>query len=433
MTRFLRLAIVAIVTCSLALSGTHVTLAHHAAAGKPKLQRGVTLSIWDWFETTKTGPGRATFESVVNAWAKKNGDKVNLLGLNPGQTKECVAAPAGQAADVIGMPHDQLSDLLNCKMVAQVPSWAFPKSLQSQYIKPAMQGVTVGGKLYGFPYSIETTGIYYNKALIPSSFFKPYPKGVPLAKLAAKAQSLTKNGNYGFVYPVNNFYFLYAFISGAGGYVFKYVPHRGFDYHNIGLDSSAAIKGWTAIKDLTDTGKYKLDPASMTASTSTSLFSSGKAAMIIDGPWDLANFRAHSINVGFAPDPAIDSTHPAHPFSGIQIFSVNKYSKHPNEAFALAQYVTSAMEMPEYKNAGHLPALKKYISSSAVQKDSIGAPFSKAALAAQPMPNIPEMQQVWTPTASALDLIAKGSVSPADAAHQTVTAIKSAIAKAHGG
>lgn len=430
-TRFVRLAVVVVIACALTLSASPVSFAHHAGA-KPSAG-GVTLGVWDFFETTKTGPGRSAFEKVANAWAQKTGNKVNFLGLNPGQAKECVAGPAGQGADVIGMPHDQLSDLLNCKMVAPVPSSVFSKSMQTQYIKPAVEGVTVGGKVYGMPYSIETTGIYYNKALISPSFFKPYPKGVPLAKLAAKAKSLTKNGTYGFVYPLNNFYFVYAFISGAGGYVFKYVRGKGYDWHNMGLDSAAAIRGWTVLKDLTDAGKYKLDPASMTQDTATSLFGSGKAAMIIDGPWDIANYKAKGINLGFAPDPAIDSKHPAHPFSGVQIFSVNRYSKHQKEAFDFLKYVTQNMQMPEFKAAGHLPVLKKYLNSKTVQKDPLAAPLSKAALNGQPMPNIPEMQQVWTPTASALALIAKGSVSPADAAHQTVTAIKQAIAKAHGG
>jgi arabinogalactan oligomer/maltooligosaccharide transport system substrate-binding protein len=425
---------VAVLTCSIALTGAYLSPAHQAsAAGKPTLKRGITLSVWDWFLAAKDTPERVTFQKVVAGWEKKTGNHVNLLGLQPGFAKMCVAAPAGQGADLVGMPHDQLSAMIACKSLASVPSWAFPSSMQKEYIKPAIQGVTIGGKVWGLPWAIETSGVYYNKSLIPASFFGVYPKGVPLSILGPKAQSLTKNGNYGLVYQMNNFYLSYAFISAGGGYVFKYVKGKGFDWHQIGLDTAGAIKGLTAIQDLSDAGKYKLISPSMNDTNAHALFVGGKAAMYLTGPWNEADFKAHSINYGFAPDPALDSTHPAHPFTGIQTFAVNLYSKYQNEAFDLAQYVTRAMQLPEFKASGRIPVLKSLLASNTVQGDAIAKGLSQAALIGQPMPNIPEMAQVWTPAGNAIDLVTKGSMSPATAAQQTAAAIKSAIAKAHGG
>jgi maltose-binding protein MalE len=49
------------------------------------------------------------------------------------------------------------------------------------------------------------------------------------------------------------------------------------------------------------------------------------------------------------------------------------------------------------------------------------------------MPNIPEMDQVWTPMGNAITAVVQGKSSASAAAKAAVQEIKSAIAKAHGG
>src|SRR5205085_3812646 len=93
------------------------------------------------------------------------------------------------------------------------------------------------------------------------------------------------SGGLAFGWDQPNFYYDYAFISGGGGYVFKFTK-KGYDYNNIGLDNAGAIKGITFIKDLTDKGKYNLYPSSMTYSVAKGLFQQGKVAIFYTGPWD---------------------------------------------------------------------------------------------------------------------------------------------------
>ena len=443
MKRYLHLAVAAAIACSVGLTAVNVSAAGHSNASTtpPKLKRGITLTINDFFDTTnKNDPGRLTMEKIAGDWALKTGNHVSFNGHPDNeQNKLCVDGPAGNGEDLIGVPHDQLSVMTTCSVLAPVPAWAWSPALQKKYIKAALQATNINGKYYAMPWAIETTGLWYNKALISASVFKTSgSKPLAWSTLIPKLQALTDPGasKYGLGWKIDDFYFDYGVIANTGGYVFKY-GKKGFDYRNIGLDTPGAIKGITFLRDISTAGQYKLVPPSFTGNNGysqiESLFDSGKIAVWLTGPWAKENMVKGGVNFGFAPLPSVDGVHPAHPFSGVQVFAVNAYSKHKNEAFALLSYMTQRMQLDEFKIQGRIPVETPYLNSKAVQSDPVSSGLARAALSANPMPNIPEMGQVWTPMANALTLVVKGQLSPADAAHQAVAAIKAAIAKLHGG
>jgi len=435
--KFVRAGVAALAACSLIFTAIDASAAGHAGASTtpPKLKTGITLSMWDYFGAGSSE--RATEQKLIDQWARATHNHVTTpQHPDNSNTKMCVSAPTGNAPDLIGVPHDQVSVMVQCGVVSPVPAWAWTTSQQKTYIRAGLQAVTLAGKIYGMPWAIETTGLFYNKALISSSAFKPAAgkKYLTWSKLVSELQAKTdlSAGKPGLGWDIGNLYHDYAFMSGNGGYVFKYAK-TGFNYRNIGLDNAGAIKGINFIKNLTTNGTYKLMPASMTETVALGLFTTGKLPVMLTGPWDEQNFQKANLNVGFAPDPSFDGIHPSHPFSGVQVYAINKYSQHPNEAASLLAYLTSHMQIPMFKSSGRIPVIKSLLTSKTVAKDPLATGLGKAALAAQPMPNISEMNQVWTPMGNALTLAIQNKASASDAAHAAVTQIKADIAKAHGG
>lgn len=439
MRKYLHVAVALALGLGFALSSAHVSAAGHAAAGTtaPKLKAGVTLTVWDYFckSGQTTCPERDTEEKVIKAWEKISKDKVNFP-TNPDShdSKMCTAGPAKQGPDLVGGPHNEMGPMVACQTLAPVPAWAWSPADKKKYIKAAIQSTTINGKSYSMPWAIETTGLFYNKALIPASAFKPAAgqKYLTWAKLIKTFQKLNVSNGLPFGWDQANFYFDYAFISGNGGYVFKYTK-SGYDYRQIGLDTPGAIKGIKFIGDLNANGKYKLYPASMNDSTASGLFTGGKLAAYYTGPWNEANFDAAKIKYGFAPLPSFDGTHPSRPFSGLQVYAINAFSPHKNEAASLLAYLTTHMETPEFHTSGRIPVITSILNSKGVQKDPVAGGLAKAALAAAPMPNIAEMNQVWTPMGTAIGNVVAGKQSADAAAKAAVAQIKSDIAKAHGG
>jgi arabinogalactan oligomer/maltooligosaccharide transport system substrate-binding protein len=171
----------------------------------------------------------------------------------------------------------------------------------------------------------------------------------------------------------------------------------------------------------------------MNDSTAHGLFVEGKLGAYYTGPWNEPDFKNGHVRFGFEPLPSFDGKHPSRPFSGVQVYALNAFSKHKNEAASLIAYLTSHMQSAEFKTSGRIPVLTALLNSKTVQKDAVAGGLAHAALAAAPMPNIPEMDQVWTPMGNAITAVVQGKSSASAAAKAAVQEIKSAIAKAHGG
>ena len=439
MRKHLNIALALALAASFALAsgGVHAASHSNASTTPPKLKKGVTLSIWDFF--ANTDPEYAAFAKVLASFTKATGIKVSTPE-NPSNpaSKFQLNAPTGNAPDLIGVPHDQISQLVSAKVLAPVPAWAWtPTEKSKDYIKGAVQATTFAGKTYAMPWAIETTGLFYNKALISASAFKPAKgdKYLKWSTLLPKLQALTDPASkkYGFVMDMNNFYYDYAFLSGYGSYVFKYTKKKGFDWQTLGLANAGAVKAIQFYANLSQNGTYKLVPPTMSTTDADGLFEAGQAAVEWSGPWNEGNYRSKNINFGFEPLPSFDGKKPMRPFSTVQVYAVNKYSKNSNEAFALLRYITQHMEVPLFKAAGRLPVIKKDLNSKAVQGDPVAKGLAGAALAAAPIPGIPEMQVVWSPVATDWNQVALGKATAQQAATQSQTDVQQAIAKLHGG
>jgi arabinogalactan oligomer/maltooligosaccharide transport system substrate-binding protein len=326
-----------------------------------------------------------------------------------------------------------MSNMVGCKGVAQVPSWAWTKTQQKADVKAALQGSTYKGKIYAIPYAIETTGIFYNKAMIPTSFWKPTKgnKYVTWTQVINKAKSFGENKGIG--WDIANLYFDYFALSGNGGYVFKYVKGKGFEASKIGLNTSGTLKGIEWLNSLSNNGKYDLFNSSMNDAVASALFSGGKLPMYLSGPWEEASFVAKGIKYGFAADPSFDGKHPSHPFSGVQQFSVSGFSKNQTDAFAFLAYMIPRFGLNLYKVNGRPPVEKSLLNSKTVQGNAVGRAVAAAALAASPMPNIPEMATVWTPFSNNMTDMYQGKATPQQVVSTTYQQVKQAIAKLHSG
>lgn len=436
MKRYAHISLAAIVAGSLAASTASISHAgtSRASTSPPKLRRGVTIKLDDFFPSAKDTPERVYVEKLAAQFTKKYGIKVSFGGSPSQETQNlCTQGPGGTGPDIVGYPDDQLSNMVQCRVVAPVPEWAWPASQRKGYISAAIKGATYKGKIYAMPFAVETTGIYYNKAMVSPSLFKP-KKGDKFARwstIIAKAKTFGVNKGIG--WDIANLYFDYFAVSGNGGYVFKYKSGRGFMASQLGLKLPGTVKGFQFMKDITDGGKYKLVTSAMSEQVAIALFGAGKLAMDLTGPWNEATFRAKNINFGFAPVPSFDGKHPSKPFSGVQQWSVNRFSKYQPEAFAFLRYLVPRMQVGLYKINGRPPVSKKALASPAIRNDPVGRGVAAAALAAQPMPNIPEMAYVWARVNPALTLVVQGKATPAQAAQTAYRQVKADIAKAKGG
>jgi maltose-binding protein MalE len=409
---------------ALALAAAVAVLGATASSAGAAHKKGVTITIWDYFDAPPNGTAeRTAMLKVANQWAKKTGNKV----VDPGyvaqkEDKFIQAAPAGQGPDILMEPHDRIGSFAVPGLLSSAPKNLLSPKERKDYNGAALAAFTYGGKSYGLPWAVESYFLFYNKDLIKTP---PASWGA----LVTAAKKLTTGDQYGFLWDTTNFYYDYAFMAGYGGYVFKRTS-SGLDPKQLGINTAGSIKGMKLIQDLTNF--YKLTPPSTNTDVMEGKFSAGKAAMIIDGPWAVAGFKAKGINFGVSGLPVFSKGVPMKPFMGVQGFLVNSKSKNTAAAWDLVKYLSQHMQLAMFKAAGRVPVLKSVANSKVVKANPVTQAVINSAAAGDPMPNIPAMSVVWSPMANALQTLVQGKSTPAQAAADAQKAIAQAIAQQGG-
>jgi len=323
--------------------------------------------------------------------------------------------PAGIAADVVTWPHDQIGPAVLAGVIQPISEW-LARGVKDEFLKPALDALTFDGQLYGLPKAIETSALVYNKALVAN----PPTTWGELLSLAEQHTNRADN-RFGFLFDYRNFYFVHGIFAGMGGYVFKFADGK-FDTADIGMNNAGAVAAMGLIKELVD---KKLIPIATDYGQMDDQFVQGRTAMIVNGPWSIANYRARGIDVGVAVLPKLPNGRNQASFSGVKGWYVSAFTKHPYWATKLIEFMTSKTSLESrFADTGEIPP-----RADIQITDPIAAGFLAQAEFAVPMPNVPELGPVWGAIGAAIEVVARDGVSAQQALDDAVKHIKDAIAE----
>lgn len=370
-----------------------------------------TIEIW-----TSSEPVKKAIENASAGFSKEYGAKINITVLSKDLTSLFkTAAVAGKGPDIFAWAHDVIGDLAESGLIEPV---TLAPDLKKAFLPVALNAFTYRGKVYGYPYDVEAVALIYNKNLI--------------AKLPASMEEIVKfsldlkkknNGQYGFLYDLNNFFFSFPFISAGGGYIFKN-ENGTLNAKDVGLANDGAVKGVEFIKSLKD---QDIVPGSTDRSAAFTKMKEGKLAMTIDGPWALAELKQNNINYGIAPIPTLNGKQPK-PFVGTHGFIIRRSSKNKDLAKVLIeQYLVSkkgvlALYQADPRGPARADAIAELSKDNADLRQ-----FMESAKVGVPMPNIPAMGAVWNAMGAALSLTVTGKEVPKKALEHAKTQILSQV------
>lgn len=374
------------------------TVAPAATAVPATAAAPTAITIWNGYHAG--GSEEATFNQLV-ANAQKQFPNLTITNLNvPFDqifTKYKNEVASGAGPDMYVAPNDDLGTWARSGLVADLDTYLAGKT--DAYAKVAVDGMKVDGKIYGVPESAKAVALFYNKDLLKTV---PTTTDQLLAAVKGGAELVQNENNY----------HMFGWFPAFGGTLLdstgKCVADQGgfVDAMQYNLDLKAAG------------AKFYSD-----GSQADTEFTSGKAAMIINGPWALADYqKALGDKLGVAVIPA-GPKGPAAPLNGIDGFYVNPNSKDPQDAVALALFFTNADSSAIYtKMAGHVP-----IRADVKADDPNVAAFAQASAAGFPRPQSAEFANYWAPFGDMVTKVIEGQAKPADA----VTAACAAMNKAN--
>nr|WP_236343723.1 maltose ABC transporter substrate-binding protein [Paenibacillus plantiphilus] len=326
-------------------------------------------------------------------------------------------APAGLAADVVMFAHDKLGNAVEAGLL--FPNDLLEEDTKSAHPDAAIQASSYGGTLYGYPKSVETYAVFYNKALV-----KDLPK--TWDDVVAFSKTFTDNNakKYGIMWEARLLYFNYPFFVNKGGYIWG---KDNTDPTDIGLNNEGAIEGAKYMQTMAEILPLKAE--NITWDVKTQLFSEGKVAFNIDGPWSISSFK-DKVDFGVIPLPDMPDGSKSISLSGVRSYYVNSYTKYPNAAKLFASFVTNKENaLKAYNMLGILPSNKEAAADPAITNDPILSGFIKQFENSVPMPSIPETNNVWTPIEGAITKIWNNKDQDVKAAlDEAVNTIKESLA-----
>ncbi|MDQ0230872.1 sugar ABC transporter substrate-binding protein [Metabacillus malikii] len=334
--------------------------------------------------------------------------------------------PAGTGPDVLTMAGDQIGTAVTEGLIKEL---TISDEIKSLYTESAYQSQLVDGKAYGLPKAVETTLLYYNKDIISEDELP-----ATLDEWYEKSKELTKDGNYGFLALFDQIYYAQSVLGGYGGYIFG-LDNGVYDPTDIGLNNEGAIEGAEYIQKFYTEGLF---PAGIIGEQGInvleSLFTEGKAAAIISGPWNLEPFKKAGVNYGVAKLPQLSNGDNMSAFVGVKSYNVSSYSKNAELAEELVKFLANEENSKtRYEITQEVPAVQALADDPVVKESEAAQAVAEQSQFSELTPNIPEMNEVWTPADSALQTIATGKAKPEEALNQAAETIKGQIEAKHSG
>lgn len=375
-------------------------------------EEGATLVVWE------SQDQRPFVEAIIKEFTAKYGIEVVFEEVgSPEQANRLnTDGAAGLGADVVVMAHDNLGKSVEAGLV--LPNDFYEEETRKENSQIAVDAVTYKDVLYGYPKSVETYALFYNKDLIATP-----PTTFDEVVEFAKGYNDPANNKFALMWEVGNFYFSYPFVA-SGGYVFG---DNGKDASDIGLNNDGAIAGLNYYGSLKDS-ILPMNSGDVTYDIKMGFFTGGTLAMDINGPWTIAQYKDAGLNFGVAPIPAINGQ-PATSFSGVKAWYVNSFSQYPNAARLFARFAsTKEAQILQYEKLGSLPANIDAANDPAIAQDEITQGFLAQFANSEPMPSIPEMGNVWAPIAAAFSDVWNSGKDAKEALDNAVQQIKDANA-----
>lgn len=370
-----------------------------------------------WWDTSSVGSEDKVFKKLAEGFEKKH-PKVDVKYVNvpfgEAQNKFKNAAQAGDGApDVIRSEVAWTPDFANLGYLAPLDGTAALKN-QDDFLKQAVASTKYEDKTYAVPQVIDSMGVFYNKKMFEEAGVEAPASLADLKTVAKKIKD--KTGKTGLYLRGDDPYYFLSFLYGEGGDMVD------AGSKSVTIDKPEGVQAFKAVKDLVDDGTAKTD-ASDGWENMMQAFKNGDVAMMINGPWAVADTLTGSEftdkdNLGVAPVPAGSAAQGA-PQGGHNL-AVYAGSKNLDASYAFVEYMTSVDS--QATAAGELNLLptrtSAYAKKEAVDSEIVGF-FKPVVETAVERPWIPEGGSLFEPLRIEYTKVLTGQTTPEKAAKAT--------------
>ena len=347
------------------------------------------LVVWH----AMSGAEEAALARACDAFEAETGHRVRTVALPFGaiDAKLETAIPRGNGPDVFLAAHGNIGKWSSMGILAPLPE------APVGHRAPAVEALTRDGQVWGQPLAFKSLLLLTD----PTRIGTPPTTTDALRAAIAEHTTEAEDGGvsvYGLVYPAATPFHHAAWMHGFGG---SALDAEG----GPALDTPAQVQALAFAAELGETM-----PIQPTAERVKSLVDEGRAAMIIDGPWAVADLERELVA---SPLPVVSETgEPARPYLTVDAAFVAQGTASPEASGALAAFLASEEGA----------TIRRDLADQAVTHAAVAptTDLQRAQLAqvrtAVPLPTDPDVQAAWEGLARALRQTLRGTSDPQTAA-----------------
>ncbi|MED5308528.1 MAG: extracellular solute-binding protein, partial [Candidatus Thermoplasmatota archaeon] len=214
--------------------------------------------------------------------------------------------------------------------------------------------------------------------------------------LLSAAQQLTFGEQVGISIPTKDPYRWFALNSGYGGQLFDSNGQPTLNSNG----SAEALKFWLDFEL-----EHEIVPTGTNIETMKTHFIEGRAAMIIDGPWQWPTYEKAKMDLGQSLLPIVSETGlRMSPMVGFKGWSVSKQSPNKEAAVSLALFLSSEQVQKEAaEDTRTMPVSESLYSDNELLDDTVLAGFIEQAKHGFPAPTSRAMTKIYSHLPSAIE------------------------------
>ena len=250
---------------------------------------GTTLRVLDYYNND---PGKTVWQKALESCASQAGAKISREAV-PGASliqKVLQQASSRTLPDLLMLDNPDLQQIAATGALTSLDEFGINAD---GYAKGVADASTYQGKLYGLQPITNTIGLFYNKDVLSKAGVQP---PATWDELKATAKKLTKGSQYGLAFSAPaNYEGTWQFLP--------FMWSNGGDEKDIATPQTAqALQLWV---DLMNAGSVSKSALNWTQADVNDQFKAGKAAMMVNGPWQFPVLDADtSLHYGVVPIPA---------------------------------------------------------------------------------------------------------------------------------
>ena len=261
-----------------------------AACGNDSSPANATVDSLTLLDYYTDEPTTSQVQALADKCGSAIGTKINRTAA-PGPSliqKVLQQASSKTLPDVLMLDNPDIQQIAATGALAPLGDYGIKTD---GYASGPVSAATYNGKLYGLQPAANTIAIFYNKDVLAKAGVTP---PTTWAELKSIAKTLTVGEQYGFAFNAT------ADFEGAWQFLPPMWTNGGDETKLKDPQVAEALSLW---KDLVDSGVSSKSVVTWGQADVNDQFIAGKAAMMLNGPWQIPSLQKAKVNFGVASFP----------------------------------------------------------------------------------------------------------------------------------